>query len=59
MSEIDVKTREWDDSYSRRENHVFYAGDEVVRFVARNLRRRKGLAEFEDVDENNRNKPAA
>ena len=51
MSEIDIDTKasEWNDSYVRRENHVFYPGDEVVRFVARHIRRRKGLDEFEDV----------
>jgi len=51
MNETDNETRsrEWDDSYARRENHVFYPGDEVVRFVSRHIRRRKGLNEYEDV----------
>ena len=51
MNVIDpeTKTQAWDDSYARRENHVFYPGDEVVRFVSRYIRRRKGLSEFEDV----------
>ncbi len=47
--EIDTKTREWNESYARRENHVFYPGDEVVRFVSRHIRRRKGLTEYEDL----------
>jgi SAM-dependent methyltransferase len=50
-NDIDLKAREWNDSYARSENHVFYPSDEVVRFVARHLRRRKGLTEFEDVVE--------
>jgi ubiquinone/menaquinone biosynthesis C-methylase UbiE len=51
MKEIDPdrKTRAWDDSYARRENHVFYPGDEAVRFVSRYIRRRTGLCEFQDV----------
>ncbi len=47
--EIDTRSREWEESYARRENHVFYPGDEVVRFVSRHIRRRKGLSEYEDV----------
>jgi ubiquinone/menaquinone biosynthesis C-methylase UbiE len=49
VSDIDTKAGEWNDSYARRENHVFYPGDEVVRFVSRHIRRRTGLDEFEDV----------
>ena len=39
----------WDESYARRENHVFYPSDEVVRFVARHLRRRRSIDEVVDV----------
>jgi SAM-dependent methyltransferase len=39
----------WDSSYLRRENHVFYPCDEMVRFVARHLRRRVGIDEVVDV----------
>ena len=39
----------WDASYARRENHVFYPSDEVVRFVARHLRRRISIDEVVDV----------
>ena len=50
MKEIDPDTKiwAWDDSYARRENHVFYPGDEAVRFVSRYIRR-TGLSEFQDV----------
>lgn len=42
-------TSAWDSSYSRRENYVFFPCDEMVRFVARTLRRRVGLDEVIDV----------
>ena len=42
-------TSAWNDSYSRRENYVFSPCDEMVRFVARYLRRRVGLDEVIDV----------
>lgn len=42
-------TSAWDESYSRRENYVFSPCDEMVRFVARYLRRRVGLDEVIDV----------
>jgi SAM-dependent methyltransferase len=42
-------TSAWDSSYARSENHVFQPCDEVVRFVARYLRRRVGLNEVVDV----------
>jgi ubiquinone/menaquinone biosynthesis C-methylase UbiE len=45
----EVKAAEWEDSYGRRENFVFSPSDELVRFVARNLRRRVGLDEVIDV----------
>jgi ubiquinone/menaquinone biosynthesis C-methylase UbiE len=44
-----AKVAAWDDSYGRRENFVFSPSDEVVRFVSRYLRRRKGLDEILDV----------
>lgn len=50
MPETDQTRRNaWDESYSRQENYVFYPCDEVVRFVARYLRRRVGLDEVVDV----------
>ncbi len=44
-----VKAEAWDQSYKRRENFVFSPADEVVRFVSRYLRRRKGLDEVVDI----------
>lgn len=39
----------WDSSYARSENHVFQPCDEMVRFVARYLRRRVGIDEVVDL----------
>jgi ubiquinone/menaquinone biosynthesis C-methylase UbiE len=44
----DCKT-EWEASYLRRENFVFYPNEEVIRFVSRFIRKRIGIDEFRDV----------
>lgn len=40
----------WEDSYRRGENHVFFPCDEVIRFVARYLRRRVDQDTVRDVN---------
>jgi len=45
----------WNDSYARRENHVFWPSDEMVRFVSRHIRRRVGIEEVIDVAPGARN----
>ena len=42
----------WDQSYQRHENYVFVPSDETVRFFARFLRKRVGLAETIDIAPN-------
>jgi SAM-dependent methyltransferase len=44
-----TKVSAWEESHGRGDNHVFYPSDEVVRFVARHLRRRVGLDQIVDV----------
>lgn len=39
----------WDRSYENRDNFVFYPHEEVIRFVARFIRKRIGIDEFRDV----------
>lgn len=39
----------WDSSYGRSENFLFLPGDEVIRFVARHLRRRTDVKTIRDV----------
>ena len=40
------KTDEWNDSFLRRENFLFYPQEEVVRFIAKYVRKRRG---YDDV----------
>jgi ubiquinone/menaquinone biosynthesis C-methylase UbiE len=47
--DTEARVEAWDESYMRRENNVFSPSEEVVRFVARHLRRRIGLDEIVDV----------
>ena len=42
-------TEAWDDSYGRRENHLFWPSDEVIKFISRYLRKRVGHNEIVDV----------
>ncbi len=44
----DLRTTAWDRSYDRRENFLFYPHEEIVRFMARHVRKRVGFEEFED-----------
>lgn len=49
MSEERALVDAWNSSYGRCENFLFWPGDEVVRFVARYLRRRVGIDTVRDV----------
>lgn len=40
---------EWDLSYDRRDNFVFYPHEEVIRFISKFIRKRVGLNEFRDM----------
>lgn len=46
-----LKAEAWNDSYSRGDNYVFYPHEEVVRFVARHIRRMTGFRRFQDRQE--------
>jgi len=48
-STAEAERQAWEESYGRRENFVFYPHEEVIRFVARYLRRRIGFEEFVDI----------
>ena len=41
----------WSQSYKRTENYLFYPHEEVVRFISKNVRRRVGLNDYEDIRE--------
>ena len=40
---------QWNNSYSNKDNFVFYPHEEVIRFVSKYIRKRVGLSEFKDV----------
>lgn len=44
----ELNTEAWDKSYEKRDNFVFYPHEEVIRFIARNIRKRTGLESFQD-----------
>ena len=49
-AEVKVSHRElWEQSYGRRENFVFEAKDEVIRFLSRFVRKRVGISELVDL----------
>jgi SAM-dependent methyltransferase len=43
------RLEQWNQSFERHENFVFVPNEQVVRFIARYIRKRIGLAEFTDV----------
>jgi ubiquinone/menaquinone biosynthesis C-methylase UbiE len=45
----ELKIKEWDESYSRKENHIFYPKEEVVKFLNRFVTKRTGTNKFEQI----------
>lgn len=48
------RVNEWNKSYENRDNFVFYPHEEVIRFVAKHIRKRVGLNELLKVDKRER-----
>ena len=44
----DAKVGQWDQSYLRAENHIFYPHENLVKFVNRHVRKRLGVDRFHD-----------
>jgi SAM-dependent methyltransferase len=44
----DAKVSEWDASYLRAENYIFYPHENLVKFVNRHVRKRLGVDKFHD-----------
>lgn len=44
-----IRKSAWEDAYSKGQNFVFYPHEEIIRFLARHIRRRTGLASYADV----------
>jgi len=49
ISNRDTPTKDWDNSYIRRENFVFWPSEGSIRFISRYIRKRVDLGIFEDV----------
>lgn len=49
---MNTHKQQWEDSYTNRDNFVFYPHEEVIRFVSKYIRKRTGLHEFSDVLQN-------
>lgn len=46
---IDLRVDQWNASHERKENHILYPKEEVVKFLSRSVRRRTGADTFKDV----------
>lgn len=44
-----LKTEEWNQSYSRKENYIFFPKEEVVKFLNRFVRKKNGTDSFMDI----------
>jgi len=48
-----LRTNAWENSYSRKENFIFYPKEEVIKFLSRHIKKRVGLNEFIPVLKSN------
>ncbi len=46
---MDNERMQWENSYENKDNFVFYPNEEIIRFISKYFRKRKGLDEFEDI----------
>ena len=46
---MQLHQQEWDESYSRNENFIFYPKEEVVKFLNRFVRKKVGVNEYLDI----------
>lgn len=49
MTQHNLKIQEWNQSYSRKENYIFYPKEESVKFINRFVRKQIGADRFRDV----------
>ncbi len=52
---MQLKIKEWDKSYLNKQNYVFYPHEEVIRFFAKHIVKKRGFNEFEYLN-NSKNK---
>jgi ubiquinone/menaquinone biosynthesis C-methylase UbiE len=51
---MDFKEEQWDESYKRGDNFVFYPHEEVIRFVSKYIKKRVGLDKYITIREMNK-----
>lgn len=51
----DQKAQEWDFSYQRKDNYLYYPHEQVIRFISKYVRKRVGFDKFEDRHEFDKN----
>jgi len=44
---LDFKKEEWDKSYQKKQNYVFYPNEEIIRFISRYIKKRIGINKYE------------
>jgi len=49
MSDMSNRREAWGNSYQNRDNFLFYPNEEVIRFMAKYVRKRTGLNEYRDL----------
>ena len=45
----DFRSCEWNESYNRGENYIFYPKEEVVKFLNRFVRKKVNIGEYKDL----------
>lgn len=46
---MEIYKTQWNKSYSRQENYIFYPKEDIVKFLSRFVRKRVGINTFEDI----------
>lgn len=50
-----LKINEWDNSYQKKDNFIFFPNEEVIRFVSKYIKKRVGFNDFINQSENSYN----
>lgn len=45
---MNLKSKEWNKSFSGKDNHVFYPHEEIIRFTSKYIRKKTGISDYID-----------
>ena len=48
---METKKEEWEQSYKKKDNYIFYPHEEIIRFISKYIRKQIGFKEFIDKKE--------